>query len=61
MGGGRRFFLPADATDPERGSNTAHGRLDGRNLIDVSINIIFCKNLYYIHRYLPKIIEEQIV
>ena len=36
MGGGRRWFLPADATDPERGSNTAHGRLDGRNLIDVS-------------------------
>ena len=36
MGGGRRWFLPADATDPERGHNTAHGRLDGRNLIDVS-------------------------
>lgn len=38
MGGGRRFFLPADATDPERGSNTAHGRLDGRNLIDEWMN-----------------------
>lgn len=37
MGGGRRYFLPADATDPEHGSNSAHGRLDGRNLIDVSV------------------------
>ncbi|XP_061188266.1 alkaline phosphatase-like [Saccostrea echinata] len=38
MGGGRRFFLPADATDPERGANTAHGRKDGKNLIEDWMN-----------------------
>ncbi|XP_048779091.2 alkaline phosphatase-like [Ostrea edulis] len=38
MGGGRRFFLPADVMDPERGANTAHGRKDGKNLIEEWMN-----------------------
>lgn len=58
MGGGRRFFFLVDVIDLEWGFNVVYGRFDGRNLIDVSINIIFCKNLYYIYRYLLKIIEE---
>ena len=35
MGGGRRYFLPSTAQDPEYGSNAKHGRLDGRDLIKV--------------------------
>jgi len=35
MGGGRRYFLPSTAQDPEQGSNAKHGRLDGRDLIKV--------------------------
>ena len=35
MGGGRRYFLPSTAQDPEYGSNSKHGRLDGRDLIKV--------------------------
>lgn len=58
MGGGRRFFFLVDVIDLEWGFNIVYGRFDGRNLIDVSINMIFCKKLYYIYRYLLKIIEE---
>jgi len=35
MGGGRSYFLPSTAQDPEQGSNAKHGRLDGRDLIKV--------------------------
>lgn len=36
MGGGRRFFLPANAIDPQTGrSNYGYGRLDGYNLVQV--------------------------
>ncbi|KAH3730979.1 alkaline phosphatase-like [Dreissena polymorpha] len=33
MGGGRQFFMRADQTDPEHGSNAHYGRRDGRDLI----------------------------
>ncbi|XP_052774836.1 alkaline phosphatase-like [Mya arenaria] len=33
MGGGRRYFMRADQTDPEHGSNAHYGRRDGRDLI----------------------------
>ncbi|WAR23807.1 PPBT-like protein [Mya arenaria] len=36
MGGGRRYFMRADQTDPEHGSNAHYGRRDGRDLIQVS-------------------------
>ena len=35
MGGGREFFLPTTAQDPETGPNTHYGRRDGRDLIKV--------------------------
>ncbi|XP_067659108.1 alkaline phosphatase-like isoform X2 [Haliotis asinina] len=37
LGGGRMFFTPSTAQDPDEGNNEAqkeHGRRDGRNLID---------------------------
>ena len=36
LGGGRRSFIPKDEMDPEAGNNYYQGRLDGRNLINVS-------------------------
>ena len=36
LGGGRRSFIPKDELDPEAGVNSYQGRLDGRNLINVS-------------------------
>ena len=37
MGGGRRSFIPKNELDPEAGDNSDQGRLDGRNLINVSL------------------------
>ena len=37
LGGGRRSFIPKDEMDPETGDNSDQGRLDGRNLINVSL------------------------
>jgi len=41
MGGGRRYFLPNDAVDPDKsvGVNSKNGRRDNRNLIDVGITM----------------------
>ncbi|CAC5418014.1 E3.1.3.1 [Mytilus coruscus] len=37
MGGGRRYFLPNNETDPVIGLNSKNGRRDNRNLIEVSL------------------------
>lgn len=37
MGGGRRYFLPNNETDPVIGLNDKNGRRDNRNLIEVSM------------------------
>ena len=39
MGGGRRTFLRKDDIDPETHDVSAEGRLDGRNLINVTFEL----------------------
>lgn len=41
MGGGRRYFLPNNAVDPDKsvGVNSKNGRRDSRNLIHVGITM----------------------
>ena len=46
MGGGRRYFMRADQRDPEDGSNTRYGRIDTRDLIEVSLFIVDTIQLY---------------
>ena len=41
LGGGRRSFIPKDEMDPETGYNSYQGRLDGRNLINVSVTFFY--------------------
>ena len=49
LGGGRRSFLPQTLKDPETGKeDKKHGRLDGRNLVEVRNVLMYI----YIHIYL---------